>query len=144
MLRLPPEEARHATKTLRLRAGDVLELCDGRGWLVRAELAQADRGGAAAHALEAAWRAPRAGWQWDVACACGSLKGGRSDWLVEKCAELGAAALTPLLTERSPVIGGSAADDDRRGQRGGAARRGGASPRSGAHGQHPDCNNAVC
>ena len=40
-----------------------------------------------------------------MAAACGSLKGGRADWLVEKCVELGAAAFVPLLTERSPVIG---------------------------------------
>jgi RsmE family RNA methyltransferase len=37
-------------------------------------------------------------------CA-GSLKGGRADWLVEKCTELGASALQPLLTERSPSVG---------------------------------------
>lgn len=56
---------------------------------------------------------PRSGWQWDVACACGSLKGGRSDWLVEKAAELGAAALTPLLTQRSPTVGSSGGEDER-------------------------------
>ncbi|GAB4816863.1 hypothetical protein N2152v2_003909 [Parachlorella kessleri] len=48
---------------------------------------------------------PLEGWQWQVAAACGSLKGGRADWLVEKCVELGAAGFIPLLTERSPVIG---------------------------------------
>ena len=39
-----------------------------------------------------------------VAVACGTLKGGRADWLVEKVAELGAKALIPLLTERSPEV----------------------------------------
>ena len=34
----------------------------------------------------------------------GSLKGGRADWLVEKCIELGASSVTPLLTEHSPSI----------------------------------------
>ena len=34
----------------------------------------------------------------------GSLKGGRADWLVEKCTELGASSVTPLLTEQSPSI----------------------------------------
>ncbi|KAH9695079.1 16S rRNA (uracil(1498)-N(3))-methyltransferase [Citrus sinensis] len=33
-----------------------------------------------------------------------TLKGGRADWLVEKCTELGAQSVTPLLTERSPSI----------------------------------------
>ncbi|OVA10680.1 Ribosomal RNA small subunit methyltransferase E [Macleaya cordata] len=42
--------------------------------------------------------------QWHVFAAIGTLKGGRADWLVEKCTELGASSLTPLLTERSPSI----------------------------------------
>lgn len=49
---------------------------------------------------------PRAGTQWEVWVACGSLKGGRADWLVEKCVELGAATLVPLLTARSPTCSG--------------------------------------
>ncbi|KAH9695073.1 16S rRNA (uracil(1498)-N(3))-methyltransferase [Citrus sinensis] len=42
--------------------------------------------------------------QWNVFAAFGTLKGGRADWLVEKCTELGAQSVTPLLTERSPSI----------------------------------------
>jgi 16S rRNA (uracil1498-N3)-methyltransferase len=119
LLRLPPEESRHATKTLRLREGDRLELCDGRGYVVLAEITGVDRAGAAVQTVGAPLAVARSGWQWEVACACGSLKGGRSDWLVEKCAELGAAAFTPLLTHRSPAIGsggsgGGSADDDPR------------------------------
>lgn len=49
---------------------------------------------------------PVVGPQWEVWVACGSLKGGRADWLVEKCVELGAASLVPLLTERSPTCSG--------------------------------------
>ncbi|EEH54414.1 uncharacterized protein MICPUCDRAFT_20469, partial [Micromonas pusilla CCMP1545] len=41
--------------------------------------------------------------RWEVAVACGGLKGGRADWLVEKLAELGAASLAPTLTARSAV-----------------------------------------
>ncbi|PRW58851.1 ribosomal RNA small subunit methyltransferase E [Chlorella sorokiniana] len=127
VLRLPPEEARHATKTLRLREGDRLELCDGRGWVVQAELAGADKAGAVVHTVAAPEQVALRGWQWEVACACGSLKGGRSDWLVEKAAELGAASLTPLLTQRSPSIG-SGGDDERPAAQGGkraGRRRGG-------------------
>ncbi|GAB2292101.1 hypothetical protein Dimus_026353 [Dionaea muscipula] len=40
----------------------------------------------------------------------GTLKGGRADWLVEKCTELGASSITPLLTEHSPSISGNRAD----------------------------------
>lgn len=62
---------------------------------------------------------PRSGWQWEVAAACGSLKGGRADWLVEKCVELGADAFVPLLTQRSPIIGSSSSSGGGDGSGGG-------------------------
>lgn len=51
------------------------------------------------------WSGPRL----DVVAACGSLKGGRSDWLIEKATELGAFSVIPLLTANSPQLGGSTA-----------------------------------
>ena len=48
---------------------------------------------------------PWQGCKWGVAVACGSLQGSRADWLVEKCTELGACSLRPIVTERSPGIG---------------------------------------
>lgn len=51
------------------------------------------------------WEGPRL----ELVVACGSLKGGRSDWLVEKATELGAFSVIPLLTVNSPQLGGSAA-----------------------------------
>ncbi|XP_047338836.1 ribosomal RNA small subunit methyltransferase E isoform X2 [Impatiens glandulifera] len=48
--------------------------------------------------------------QWRVFAAFGTLKGGRADWLVEKCTELGASSVTPLLTERSPSISANRVD----------------------------------
>jgi len=109
------EESRHATKALRLKPGDRLEVCDGAGGLVIAELvgmegSGRDGGVAAVAAVEEVRRIPFAGPRWDVAVACGSLKGGRADWLVEKCSELGAASLIPTLTERSNSVGGSSQD----------------------------------
>lgn len=44
---------------------------------------------------------PWYGPQWVVAAACLTLKGGRTDWLIEKATELGAYAVLPLITERS-------------------------------------------
>lgn len=46
MLRLPADEARHAAKTLRLRPGDAVELCDGCGFTLVAELGAVDKSGA--------------------------------------------------------------------------------------------------
>ena len=48
---------------------------------------------------------PWSGVQWEMAVGCGGLKGSRADWLVEKCTELGARSLRPLLCERSSVVG---------------------------------------
>lgn len=55
--------------------------------------------------LQVAWQGPK----WELAVACGSLQGGRADWLIEKCTELGAWSLRPLLTEHSPGIGAALA-----------------------------------
>lgn len=106
------EESRHATRALRLKPGSVVEVCDGRGAVMTGELVEWPAGASEAVGVapigEVA-RAPFAGPRWEVAVACGGLKGGRADWLVEKCAELGASALLPLLTERSANVGSSAA-----------------------------------
>ncbi|KAE8673125.1 hypothetical protein F3Y22_tig00111810pilonHSYRG00045 [Hibiscus syriacus] len=40
----------------------------------------------------------------DLMAATSSLKGGRADWLVEKCTELGVSSVTLLLTKRSSTI----------------------------------------
>jgi 16S rRNA (uracil1498-N3)-methyltransferase len=47
------------------------------------------------------WRGPR----WTLAVGCLTLKGGRTDWLVEKATELGAHSVVPLITERSQAAG---------------------------------------
>ena len=51
--------------------------------------------------LQVAWQGPK----WELAVACGTLQSGRTDWLIEKCTELGAWSFRPVLTERSPGIG---------------------------------------
>lgn len=43
---LEPEEARHAVRVLRLQAGSTLDLCDGRGSVVRCEVTHTDRNSA--------------------------------------------------------------------------------------------------
>jgi RsmE family RNA methyltransferase len=50
---------------------------------------------------------PWEGKKLELVVACGSLKGGRSDWLIEKATELNAYAFTPLLTHNSRVMGTS-------------------------------------
>ena len=112
MVQLPLTEALHASRTLRMKIGDVLEVCDGRGCTATAEwLDSQNKTGSLVRITSQVTLAPREPWEWTVAVACGSLKGGRGDWLVEKTAELGAATLLPLLTTRSPTIAGSDRND---------------------------------
>ena len=98
---LSREETKHAVKALRLRVGDALEVCDGVGGLGYGTLVDVSGAVATVEVDEMVDDALGSGADWDVVSAFGGLKGGRGDWLVEKCAELGARALVPLLTTRS-------------------------------------------
>jgi 16S rRNA (uracil1498-N3)-methyltransferase len=71
---LDPVESKHALRALRLKEGDLLELCDGNGGLVKTRLISTGKGGGKVEAIEAVREAAREGPQWHVAVACGSLK----------------------------------------------------------------------
>jgi len=128
------DESKHAMKALRLKPGDFLEVCDGVGGVGVGQLIgtePSEEGGrkgardaaAAAVALDAVATAPFGGPEWHLVVACGGLKGGRADWLVEKSAELGAASLVPLKTERSPTVGPDRGDRKGNKGKGGRGRR---------------------
>ena len=112
---LPDDESKHAG-VLRLAVGSPVQLCDGRGRVVQGKvdvvgskkqparvLVEVGEVGEVVEVVEVV--APVTSTAWHVAVACGSLKGSRGDWLVEKCAEIGAATLTPVLTARSQRVG---------------------------------------
>lgn len=97
---LPREEAEHAVRVLRLRAGDAVHLVDGHGHRVLATL------------MEAGARSCTAIVQSGVASAIPALPTihlavaptkqiDRFEWMLEKCTELGVHRITPLLTERT-------------------------------------------
>ncbi|KAF8404850.1 hypothetical protein HHK36_009739 [Tetracentron sinense] len=92
------------TKVLRLSVNDRVELFNGMGGLIEGCIERIDRTGLDFTALEDLKVILPQSTQWHVFAAFGTLKGGRADWLVEKCTELGAGSVTPLLTERSPSI----------------------------------------
>ncbi len=97
-LDLPPGPARHA-QVRRVQPGDALLLFDGRGgeWQARVQAMgrQSVQVELLAHAAVDRELRPR------VTLAVGMPANERMDWLVEKATELGAAALQPLLCERS-------------------------------------------
>eukprot|EP00261_Vitis_vinifera_P033459 XP_019074702.1 PREDICTED: uncharacterized protein LOC100258322 isoform X3 [Vitis vinifera] len=80
------------------------ELFNGKGGLVEGSINRIDRTGLDFIALEDPKLVLPQSSRWHVFAAFGTLKGGRADWLVEKCTELGTSSVTPLLTERSPSI----------------------------------------
>jgi 16S rRNA (uracil1498-N3)-methyltransferase len=95
---LPPGAARHI-QVLRMQPGEAVTLFNGEGGEWEAVIERMGRSEVtvrvgAHHALER--ESARA-----VHLALGMPANERMDWLVEKAAELGAASIQPLLTERS-------------------------------------------
>jgi len=92
---LPSEEAAHAVRVLRLKAGDELMLMDGRGTFFRAEVTLA----AAHHCMYRITEKlpqPRQ-WQGAVQLAIAPTKmNERMEWLAEKATEVGIDVLTFL------------------------------------------------
>ncbi|XP_020243002.1 uncharacterized protein LOC109821229 [Asparagus officinalis] len=110
VVRVQGDEFWHMTKVLRLALNHKVELFDGAGGLIEGCIQRLDRTGADVMALEDPKVTTPQGTQWHVFAAFGALKGGRADWLIEKCTELGASSVTPLLTLRSPIIGDNRVD----------------------------------
>ncbi|KAK4284457.1 hypothetical protein QN277_001288 [Acacia crassicarpa] len=110
IVRVQGDEFWHMTKVLRLSASDRVELFNGKGGLVEGCIHNIDRTGLDFVALNDPKLIPPQINQWHVYAGFGTLKGGRADWLVEKCTELGASSVTPLLTERCRSISENRAD----------------------------------
>ncbi|KAL9367537.1 hypothetical protein Peur_038736 [Populus x canadensis] len=114
VVRVQGDEFRHMTKVLRLSTNDRVELFNGKGGLIEGCIERIDRTGLDFVALEDPKLVPPLSTKWHVYAAFGTLKGDRADWLLEKCTELGAHSVTPLLTERSPSISENRVDRFRR------------------------------
>jgi 16S rRNA (uracil1498-N3)-methyltransferase len=99
---LPPEEAQHAIKVLRLKEGDALQLVNGKGWVFDGVLrlphpktclvsiTSAAEGTEARPGIHIAIAPPK-----NIA---------RLEWFLEKATEIGIGSITPLICERSERI----------------------------------------
>jgi 16S rRNA (uracil1498-N3)-methyltransferase len=96
---LAAEEARHGVAARRLREGDRVVLFDGRGGEAEATLVRATSTEAVAR-IEAIRRVERRGLR-RLTLAVAMPKQARQDTLIEKCTELGVAAMRPIETERT-------------------------------------------
>lgn len=110
-LALPPGAARHV-QVLRLQPGDALTLFDGSGPEWQAEVTAMGRSEVRVRLVAAA--TPQRELARAVTLAVVMPANDRMDFLVEKATELGAAALQPLVAERSVLrLAGERADKKR-------------------------------
>ncbi len=93
------EDAYHIYKVLRMKPGEALTLCDGKGMDYACTLKRADKDTAVCQ-MEAI--SPSLG-EPDVLVTLymGLPKGDKMDFIVQKAVELGAAKIVPFLAERS-------------------------------------------
>ena len=91
-------EAKHITVVLRRRPGDSLRIVDGEGGRHVVELTECAPGRVAGELRSSERVEPPSPELW---VAVGLIRATRMDGLVEKCCELGARAVVPLLTKRS-------------------------------------------
>jgi 16S rRNA (uracil1498-N3)-methyltransferase len=104
-LRLGAEEARHLSRVCRLGVGDVVEVFDGKGHAVEAEIIKVEH--ERVELTEIGPPLADASPPVPFILASAVPKGERFDWLVEKATELGVERLIPIVTERSVVEPGT-------------------------------------
>jgi 16S rRNA (uracil1498-N3)-methyltransferase len=98
---LSPDEARHATQVLRLRAGDEVELFDGNGRRAAGRLQHTSKREAVVTVPDVAPPEPRPTPQLTLITALPRLQ--RQPFLFEKCTELGVTRIVPVLYQRGTV-----------------------------------------
>jgi 16S rRNA (uracil1498-N3)-methyltransferase len=98
---LTGSESRHASKVLRMKAGDLIDLFDGKdlSYQGKIETISSDRlEGVILSQQKGAHSSPV-----DLILYQALIKGAKWDWLVEKACEIGVAQLVPILTVRTIV-----------------------------------------
>lgn len=96
---LTGENALHISRSLRMSVGEELLLCDGLGTDYRAVIEQVDGESVVAAIKDSC---PSAGEpKTRITIFQGLPKGDKMDWIVQKCVELGADRIVPVLTRRS-------------------------------------------
>ena len=96
---LPPEAAHHASRVLRLRVGDAVQIFDGQGNALDATLHAINGKRVSLGNLQTCMATAASGLHIVLAQAmCGSEK---MDWVVQKATELGVTEIIPIQTQRS-------------------------------------------
>lgn len=95
---LDAEQSLYVCQALRLRAGESLQVFDGRGNRREAILKLANKKAAQISLGESAACTPPSAIS--ITLLQGVASGDRMDWVIEKAVELGVATIVPVLTER--------------------------------------------
>lgn len=101
-VRLDPEETRHLARVLRLGVGERVEVCDGRGRNVEAQITELDPKGAQLRVLRelAYWgESPLR-----LVLGIGLAKGEALDGVVRQATEMGVQRIIPFVSERSERV----------------------------------------
>lgn len=100
-LDLPDNAAHHASRVLRLKAGDQASLFNGDGNEYRVDFLRVTKDGVTAKVIE--WTPIERESPLQVTLAQAISSGDRMDFTLQKSVELGVAAIQPLAAERSVV-----------------------------------------
>jgi 16S rRNA (uracil1498-N3)-methyltransferase len=97
------DEHHHLARVLRARPGDAITLFDGAGTELRARVVRIGRSETelVADASESGGDATTAASDTPLMLLTAVPRGGRMDFLIQKCCELGVSRIVPVLTARS-------------------------------------------
>jgi 16S rRNA (uracil1498-N3)-methyltransferase len=98
-LSLDRTEAHHLIHVMRPNVGDEVELFDGNGTIGHAVIIELKRKDVIVNVKKTQTISPRQTGR--VIIAASIAKGQRFDWMITKCAELGADAISPVIFERT-------------------------------------------
>ena len=94
------EEAHHALRVMRLRAGDICEVFDGAGQAARVQVQSGHGSSMCVQVQEMLPPMPPVA---SVTLALAVPKGNNMDLIVQKAVEMGVSRIVPLMTERTIV-----------------------------------------
>lgn len=97
---LPPEESLHCVKVLRHKENDIIEAIDGKGYIYKCKIWDADPRCTKLEIIETTpWIKP---WKGEIAIGIAPPKNPeRLDWVIEKITEIGVDEIIPVVCQRS-------------------------------------------
>lgn len=99
LITLNEDTSKHVVQVLRMQAGDQLNLTDGKGHLLTAQITEAHKKNCVVKLLNSSYQAPPTR---KVIIAVSLVKNAsRFEWFLEKATEIGVAEIIPLLCERT-------------------------------------------